>query len=31
MYEQDGVRFMQADVALPDGRFYRHRLRQIEG
>lgn len=30
MYEQDGVRFLQADVAMPDGRFYRHRLTQVE-
>jgi hypothetical protein len=31
MYEQDGVRFIQADIAMPDGRFYRHRLTQVAG
>jgi hypothetical protein len=30
-YEQDGVTFIQADMLLPDGTFYRHRLTREEG
>ncbi|MGM0586528.1 MAG: twin-arginine translocation signal domain-containing protein [Pseudomonadota bacterium] len=31
MYRQDDVRFLEADIAMPDGRFYRHRLVQTAG
>lgn len=29
-FEQDGVTFIEADMQLPDGRFYRHRLTRAE-
>jgi hypothetical protein len=30
LMQQDGVEFLQADLVLPDGGFYRHRLRRVE-